>query len=122
MNICLFAGRLTADAKERFTPGGKSVANFSLAVDSGYGDKKTTVFLNCVLWERAKLVPHLLKGKPIIISGEYTERKYQDNNGQERKVSEIIVRDIEFQQGQPSGQAQAQHNNRKEKLFDDEPF
>ena len=101
MNLCIFSGRLTKDCECRYTQSGKAVLNFSMAVDVGYGDNKSAVFLNCVLWDKEKLVPHLTKGKPIIIRGEYTERKYQDRNGQDRRAVEIIVRDVEFQQGQP---------------------
>lgn len=112
MNLCIFSGRLTKDAETRYTQSSKAVSNFGLAVDTGYGDRKTTVFLNCVLWDREKLAPHLTKGKPVTISGEYTERKWQDRDGNERRIVEINVRDLEFQQGQP-GQGQAKQDGQQ---------
>lgn len=109
MNLCIFSGRVTKDAETRYTQSGKPVSNFGLAVDAGYGDNKTTVFLNCVMWSNEKLAGYLVKGKPIIVRGEYGERKYTDKNGQERRIVEINVRDVEFQQGQPKQGGQSQN-------------
>lgn len=108
MNTCIFSGRLTKDAETRFTQSGKCVCSFGLAVDTGYGDNKKTVFLNCSVWNKEALAQYLTKGKPIIVQGEYTEREWQDKDGNNRKAAEIIVREIEFQQGQPKGADQSQ--------------
>ncbi len=43
-----------------------------------------------------------------IVHGEYTEREWQAQDGSQRKTAEIIVREIEFQQGQPKGSDQPQ--------------
>lgn len=107
MNLCIFSGRLTKDAETRYTSNGKAVCNFGLAVETGYGDNKMTMFLNCVLWNKEKLTPHLTKGKPVMIQGEYTERKYTDKGGNEKRIVEIVVRDLEFQQGQAANKQHA---------------
>lgn len=112
MNVCHFSGRLTRDAETRFTQGGTAVTTFSLAVDSGYGEHKRTDFLRCKLFKRDTLGSHLTKGKPVIVTGEYCEQKWTDQQGQERRMVEIIVRDLDFQHGQPAsepatGRAQA---------------
>ena len=70
MNICTFSGRIVADATSRMTANGTSVCTFRIAVDAGFGEHKRTDFINCVLWKRESLVPHLSKGKPVMISGE----------------------------------------------------
>ena len=103
MNICIFSGRLTKDAETRYTQSGKCVCSFGIAVDTGFGDNKKTVFLNCSVWNKEALAQYLTKGKPVIVHGEYTEREWQAQDGSQRKTAEIIVRDIEFQQGQPKG-------------------
>jgi len=107
MNICIFSGRIVADATSRMTTNGTSVCTFRIAVDAGFGEHKRTDFINCVLWKRESLVPHLSKGKPVMISGEYQGREYEDCNGQKQRTVEIIVRELDFQQGQPN-QAQSQ--------------
>lgn len=114
MNICMFSGRLTRDAELRHTQSGKPVTNFGLAVDCGFGEKKTTIFLNCVQWDKENLSKYLTKGKSIIIQGEYTERKWTDKEGQERRTVEIVVRNLEFQQGDPKQSGATQHINQGE--------
>ena len=77
-------------------------------MDTGFGDNKKTVFLNCSVWNKEALAQYLTKGKPVIVHGEYTEREWQAQDGSQRKTAEIIVREVEFQQGQPKG-ADQQH-------------
>ena len=101
MNHCTFSGRLVADAEMRYTASGTPVTSFRIAVDTGFGEHKRTDFINRVLWKREGIVTHLTKGKPVIISGEYQGREYEDKSGQKQRTVEIIVRDLEFQQGQP---------------------
>ena len=108
MNVCIFSGRLTKDAETRYTQSGKCVCSFGLAVDTGFGDNKKTVFLNCSVWNKEALAQYLTKGKPVIVHGEYTEREWQAQDGSQRKTAEIIVREIEFQQGQPKSDGQQQ--------------
>ena len=106
MNHCTFSGRLVADAEMRYTASGTPVTSFRIAVDTGFGEHKRTDFINCVLWKREGLAAHLTKGKPVMLSGEYQGREYEDKNGQKQRTVEIIVRDVEFQQGAPrQGQA-----------------
>ena len=115
MNLCIFSGRLTRDGETRYTQSGKPVTNFCIAVDTGFGDYKRTEFINCVLWNREGIGPHLVKGKPITISGEYAERKYNDRDGNERRIVEIKVDNIEFQQGSArdgEGQQERQQGQR----------
>jgi len=107
MNICHFSGRITRDCETRYTQNGTSVSNFSLAVETGFGDYKRTEFPKFVLWKRENLVPHLTKGKAIAVSAELQERDYTDKEGNKRRSTEFVVRDIEFQQG-GGGQGQQQ--------------
>ena len=44
------SGRLTRDAELRYTPKKQAVLNFTLALDIGYGENKTTEYLECALW------------------------------------------------------------------------
>ena len=108
MNICHFSGRLGSDAETKNIKDGTHKTTFSLAVDSGSGDYKRTDWIRCVMWKREKLAQYLTKGKPVIVTGEYQEQKWTDKDGQERRMVEIVVRDLEFQQGQPR-QGESQH-------------
>lgn len=100
MNVCIFSGRLTRDAETRHTNSGTAVSSFTIAVDSGFGEHKRTDFIDCILWKREALAVHLTKGKPIMVSGELSLRKWQDKEGNNRISTEIICRDVDFQQGE----------------------
>ena len=71
-------GRIGRDAVTR-EAGGKPVTNFALAVDSGYGDRKQTLWLDCAGWgdRYAKLAPHLLKGSQVHVAGELGTREHE---------------------------------------------
>lgn len=110
MNVCVFSGRLVKDAETRYTTSGTAVSNFTIAVDTGFGEYKRTDFIDCVLWKREKLAEHLKKGKAIIVSGEYNSRKWEDKEGNKRVNIEIICRDVDFQQGDSAGGQKPEHH------------
>lgn len=79
MNHGIFAGRLGRDAEMRTTPTGKAVCNFSVGVSTGFGDKKSTLWVDATLWgERAgKLSQYLTKGSSVVIGGDVGIRTYE---------------------------------------------
>lgn len=122
MNICIFSGRITRDAETRATTSGTSITSFSIAVDSGFGDKKRTDFLNVKAFKRDNLTQYLTKGKPVMVSGELQIEKWTDKSGVEKTGVTIIVRDIDFQQGD-KGQSTPAPKGRKEHVdMGDAPF
>jgi len=114
MNVFSATGRLGRDCRVNQTQGGTSVCNFALAVDSGFGDHKQTVWLDCSLWGRraeGNLPAYLVKGAQVAVSGELGTRDHQDNNGQSRTAVTLRVNDLSLvggQQGQSQGQPQQQ--------------
>lgn len=101
------AGRLTKDAELR-PVGSSQVCSFSVASDTGFGDRKQTHFFECSLWgnQGAALSQYLQKGNPVTVIGEFSEREY---NGKQYK--ELRVNNIELQGG---GQSQGQQNNQNQ--------
>lgn len=97
MNKFIAIGRLGKDPEVRTTPGGKSVANFSLATDSGYGEKKTTQWHRVVAWEKtAELAQkYLKKGSKIFLEGEVQYGKYE-KDGVIYYTTDIVARNIQF--------------------------
>jgi len=78
MNVWSFTGNLGGDVKVNKVSD-QSVANFSVAVKSGYGDKATTIWAGCALWGKqaeSKLVDYLLKGQMVAVSGELSMREH----------------------------------------------
>lgn len=97
MNNVFLLGRLTADPEIKKTTTGKSVANFTLAVNRR-GQSKETDFINCTAWEKTAdlLSNYFTKGKPIIVEGAIQTRSYEDKNGNKRTATDVVVRNIEF--------------------------
>lgn len=67
------------DAVVRHTQQGKAVTGFSVAFDTGWGDKKQTNWLDCSLWgERGvKLAEYLTAGSQIMVEGDLGTREYE---------------------------------------------
>lgn len=93
MNNCNFIGRIGKDAVTRYTQGGKAVTGWSLAVDSGWGDKKQAVWIECSLWgERGeKLVTYMTKGAQVGVSGEIGTREHDGKTYVTLNVSNVTL-------------------------------
>ena len=96
MNVWTVVTRLGADAELRTTQTGTAVCSFRGAVDSGYGDRKVTTWVNFTLWGgRAEaLAPILTKGKQVAVSGEVSLREYEKRDGTTGSSLEVNVREI----------------------------
>lgn len=97
MNNINLIGRLTADVELKTTPNGISVCQFSIAVKRP-NVKDTTDFINCVAWRSTAefISKYFSKGKMIALTGMLTSRTYQDQNGKNRTIFEVVVNSAEF--------------------------
>ena len=92
-------GRLGRDPEMRYTPAGKAVTSFSMAVDRGYGDKKTTIWFRVSAWEKLAEVcsKYLLKGQLVLIVGELSApNTYEDKSGKWQASLEVTARTVQF--------------------------
>ena len=98
INVCTFSGRLGRDSEVKYIPSGTAVLEFSLAVDTGFGDKKSSFWLKCSMFgERGqKLSQYLLKGQQVIVSGEFSPREYQSGDGTTKVSLELRVNAVEL--------------------------
>lgn len=101
LNKVMVIGYLGRDPEMRFTPSGKSVANFSIASSRSWktadGETHTeTEWFNVVAWERLAEIAkeHLKKGSQVYVEGRLQSRSWQDSQGIQHKSVEIIARDI----------------------------
>lgn len=91
MNLLCMTGNIGGDVKIN-NVGGTAVANFSVAMTAGYGDKKTTIWLQCSLWGKqaeSKLVDYLVKGQQVALSGEFSMREHDSKQYPQLRVSTI---------------------------------
>lgn len=97
MNKVILIGNITRDLEIRKTQNGKSVLNFSIAINEGYGDKKTTEYVEIETWEKtADLVgSYCSKGSKLMIEGKLKTRE-SEYQGQKRKTTVVVASNIEF--------------------------
>lgn len=96
MNQWNFIGRLGGDAEQRVTASGTPILQFSVAVDVGYGERKSTTWVRCSMFgERgAKIAPYALKGDRIGVTGEASLNVFTARDGTEKTSLEVRVNDV----------------------------
>jgi len=136
MNNFSFTGRLTQDAEMQSTATGLSILKFSVANNTGYGDKQKTNFINCALFGKraeGQLKNYLKKGQEVAVSGEINLNKYTKNDGQQGASLECNVNSVDMIGGRNAQgrdqQTQGQHSKPETNLdqpttnnLDDIPF
>ena len=100
MNSVNLIGRLCKEVDLRKTQNGKSVVQFTLAVNrlvktQGQPDAD---FINCVAWNKAadNMAQYLHKGSLIGITGSLQTRNYKNNQGQKVYATEVICNNVQF--------------------------
>jgi len=93
-----FDGRVGADAELKFTPTGKAVATFSVAVDQGKdreGEKRAPMWVKCTLWEKRAeaLAPHIKKGIVVVICGRPSTEAWKDKRTDDAQAKLCITVD-----------------------------
>ena len=100
MNKVLLIGRLGADAEIRSLSSGAKVANLSVATDEGYYDKNRGERVQRTEWHRVitfqdglvdVLERKAVKGRLVQVEGKLQTRKWQDQAGNDRYSTEILV-------------------------------
>jgi len=98
VNKVVLVGRAGGNAELKFSAGGKPVASFSLAVNESFktrdGEKNDHVeWFRCVCFNKlAEIVgQYVTTGKLLFIEGRLQTRKYDDREGNARKVIEVVV-------------------------------
>lgn len=97
MNIVILTGRLTKAPELKTTNNGLSVVSNTLAVDRGFGDKKTTDFIPVVFWRGIAdtVAKYCNKGSKLTVSGTLQSRTYEVRDGT-RTAYEVHVSEMEL--------------------------
>jgi single-strand DNA-binding protein len=99
MNKYICIANLTKDVELRYTPTGKAVANLNLAINTGYGERKETIFITATAWDKTaeSCNNYLSNGKKVAVEGQLKEQKWQDKEtGKERSKIILNINQIEF--------------------------
>ncbi len=101
MNKAILVGRLTADPELKATSNGVEVCSFSVAVDRRFakeGEERKADFINCVAWRQtAQFISRFFsKGRMIGLVGSIQTRSWDDNKGNRRYATEVVVDEAYF--------------------------
>ena len=104
LNKVILCGRLCADPELKQTPSGVSVVSFTLAVNRRYASKNDAQsgpqadFISLVAWRQTAefIQRYFRKGSSLCVTGSIQTRKWQDQSGQNRYATEVVVDDAMF--------------------------
>lgn len=129
VNKITLLGRVGKEPDVRSLDNGKKVATFSLATSERYtvnGEKKeTTEWHNIVAWDplAGVIEKYVNKGDMLYIEGKITNRSYNDKDGNNRYITEIIARELKMLGGnQKSAEKQQEEATITTDSLDDLPF
>jgi len=103
LNRVQLIGRLGKDPESRFTPTGKKVTHFSVAISNRWkgkeGDpKEFTEWVNIEAWGRLGEVSqeYLKKGSLVYLEGRLKTEKYEDKEGETRFYTKVVALAVQF--------------------------
>lgn len=105
VNLLIATGNIGKDAEQRFTQGGDSIVTFSLPIKSGFGDKAKTAWVRCSMFGKRgeAVLPYLLKGSLVGVSGEFGMNEWTNKEGQKVSTPECRVSELTLL-GKPKSQ------------------
>lgn len=137
LNNCNFIGRLGNDPDMKYTADGRAIANISIACSESWKDKdgnkqeRTEWVRGSAFGKLAEIMgKYLRKGSLVYISGKLNTRKWQDNDGNDRYTTEIIINEMKMLGGkqkkdgssEPKPEPQANGAAASNDFEDDIPF
>jgi single-strand DNA-binding protein len=103
VNKVIIIGNLGADPEVRALPNGQSVANLRIATSETWNDKANGERTERTEWHSVSVfsptassyaASYLRKGSKVYIEVRLQTRKWQDQSGQDRHTTEIVVTNI----------------------------
>ena len=104
LNRVQLIGRLGKDPESKYTPTGKKVCHFSLAVSNRWKDKngetkESTEWVNIEAWGRLGEIcqEYLKKGSLIFVEGRLKTDKYEDRErGETKYYTKVVTQSLQF--------------------------
>src|SRR5690554_3794936 len=100
VNKVILVGNLGADPEVRNLPSGGKVVNLSIATSENWKDKNTGERREKTEWHRVVIFSeglarvaeqYLKKGSKVYVEGSLQTRKWQDQSGQDKYTTEIVL-------------------------------
>ena len=100
VNKVILVGNLGADPEIRQTKDGKPIANLRIATSESWKDRNTGERRERTEWHRVVIFnegltrvveQYVKKGSKVYIEGQLQTRKWQDQNGNDRYSTEVVL-------------------------------
>ena len=100
INKAILIGNLGRDPEIRSTQDGTKIANFSVATSENWRDRSTGERRERTEWHRVVIFDeklteiaekYLRKGSKVYVEGQIQTRKWQDQSGQEKYTTEVVL-------------------------------
>jgi single-strand DNA-binding protein len=111
LNKVMLIGNLGKDPEVKYTPGGATLAKFSLATNERFKDKsgewqERTEWHNIVMWQRLAEIAgeHLKKGSKVYIEGRLQTSSWEDKQSGDKKYRTEVIADALVMLGDKAGQ------------------
>ncbi len=99
INKVILVGNLGAKPEIKYASNGNAISNLSVATSESWTDKSTGQKQERTEWHRVSLFgklaeiagQYLDKGSKVYVEGKLQTRKWQDQNGQDRYTTEVVV-------------------------------
>ena len=121
VNKAVILGNVGDDPSIRYMPNGKAVANFTVATSESWKDQQgqkqeRTEWHRCTAYDKlAEIIgEYIKKGSKLYLEGKLQTRKWQDQQGQDRYTTEIIVSDMQMLDGKPQQGSQQQQGQQQQ--------
>ncbi len=99
INKVILVGNLGAKPEIKYASNGNAISNLSVATSESWTDKSTGQRQERTEWHRVSLFgkvaeiagQYLDKGSKVYVEGKLQTRKWQDQNGQDRYTTEVVI-------------------------------
>ena len=112
VNKVILVGNLGQDPEVRYMQNGNAVCSLTIATSESWKDQQgqvqeRTEWHRCVLYKRLAEIAgeYLKKGAKVYVEGRLQTREWQDQQGQKRYTTEVVVNELQMLDSRQSGSA-----------------
>ena len=133
LNKVMVIGHLGKDPEMRFTPSGRPVTTFSVAVSRSWntadGERRSeTEWFNIVAWGNLAEIcnQYLHKGQQVYIEGRLQTRNWDDKEGKKHTSVEVVANEMlmlgDRRDASSSSQESEENENQSDLMVDEDEF
>ncbi|HUE75636.1 MAG TPA: single-stranded DNA-binding protein [Chloroflexota bacterium] len=112
LNKVMIIGNVGRDPEMRYTPSGRAVTTFSVAVGRNWttpeGEHRDeTEWFSVVTWSKLAEVcnQYVTKGKKVYVEGRLQTRSWEGQDGQKKYRTEVVANEVQFLDSRPRAES-----------------